>query len=231
MSKEWFAVSPYDEFRTNEAKAWRDSQINAGKTVLKKAEVKPLQAMVDALLAEPAIAAGLFDERGELETSVIHKDEETGLWLKCRPDVVPINSMLVDLKTTADARRRAIEYAIIDYGYHQQLALAAEVIEKVIGVQIETAALVFIEKEPPYTVTIAELDLDYLGWGKILNRAAMRKFADCLAKGPDMKHFPSDYNYGELLLRAPEWYVAQLMKRQEADELPTFFDVGVGIAG
>lgn len=224
LPKQWFSVSPYDEFRSAEAKGWRDKQINAGKTIIKKSELIVLKQMMESLVEEPAIQAGLFDERGEVETSVIHKDEETGLFLKVRPDVVPVNSILVDLKAMQDGSQRAIQYSVMDYGYHMQLALAAEVIEKVIGVQIDECWLVVIEKDPPYAVTFAEIDMDFIAWGRVLNRAAMRKFAECLAKGKGPEHFPKNYRNGELLIKAPDWYTAQLTRRQDAGELPTVFE-------
>ena len=224
LSERYFAISPYDDFRTAEAKNWKSKQINAGKSVLKKDEVKRVQAMLESLLEEPVIEAGLFDERGEVETSVFHKDEETGLFLKVRPDVVPVNSILVDLKSTTDASERAIQFATIDYGYHMQLGLAAEVIEKVIGTPIDMVAMVFIEKEPPHTVSIAEIDLDFIAWGRVLNRAAMRRFADCLAKGPEKENFPKHYGAGEFKIKAPDWYTAQLTRRQDRGELPTVFE-------
>lgn len=227
LSKKHFAISEFDEFRTNEAKRWRDAQINAGRTVLKKKDLKLVRDMCDALLEEPAIQQGLFDEKGEVETSVIHRDEETGLWLKVRPDVVPVNPVLVDLKSTADASRRAVERSVIDYGYHMQLALAAEVIEKVVDTPIEECWLVMIEHEAPHTVVFAEIDMDLISWGRVLNRGAMRRFAECLAKGREAKHFPRNYRDGELTIRTPTWYHEQLAKRQEADELPTHFDAGI----
>lgn len=226
LSKKHFAVSPYEEFRSNEAKGWRDRAINAGKTVLKQKEETLIKNMCEALLEEPAIQQGLFDEKGEVETSVIHRDEETGLWLKVRPDVVPINPVLVDLKTTADASRRSVEHAVLDHGYHQQLALAAEVIHKVVGTPIEEAWLVLIEKDPPHTVVFAEIDMDLLAWGRVLNRGAMRRFAECLAKGREAKNFPKSYRDGELTIRAPQWYSDQLIKRQESGDLPSFFEAG-----
>lgn len=224
LDKRWFAISPHDKFLSNEAKRWRDVQVNAGKTVIKKDEVKVLEDMLEALLEEPAIMAGLFDEKGAIETTLIHRDEETGLYIKARPDVVPVNTILTDLKSTEDARRRSIEYATLDYGYHQQLALAAEVIEKVVGVVVDTFSLVMIEKEPPHTVTIVEIDPDLIAWGRVLNRAALRKFADCLAKGPEAKNFPRQYYNQEIQIRTPDWYHAQLTRRQEAGELPTVFE-------
>lgn len=226
LSKKHFAISQYEEFRTNEAKAWRDAQMNAGKAVLKQKELKVVKDMCDALLEEPAIQQGLFDPRGEVETSVIHKDPETGLYIKVRPDVVPVNPVLVDLKSTADASRRAVERSVIDYGYHMQLALAAEVIEKVVGTPIEECWLVMIEKEAPHTVVFAEIDMALVAWGRVLNRGALRKFADCLAKGHDAKHFPKNYRDGELTVKTPQWYHEQLTNRQGTNELPSFFDVG-----
>ena len=223
LDKADFVVSPYADFRPAEARAWRDRRIAEGKHILKAADVDTIKEMLDALLEEPLIKAGLFDSRSQLECSVILKDAETGLFIKARPDAIPSNPILVDLKSTADARRRSVERAILDYGYHMQLALAGEVIEKVIGTKIETYAFVFVESAPPYGVTICELDADYIAWGRAQNRRSLRRFAECVAKGTGKEHFPK-YEHGELLLSAPPWMVERLTKEQGSGMLPSFAD-------
>lgn len=225
LSKKHFALSPYDEFRTKEAKDWRDKRLNEGKTVLKQTDVDKVKGMLESLLEEPVIQAGLFDENGELECSLIHKDEETGLWLKARPDVVPTNDMQVDLKSCADARLRAVRRSIEEYGYYMQLALSDELYEKVLGIKMKTHAFVFIESEPPYAVSVAELDEDFIAWGRVQNRRAMRRFADCLSKGVEARHFPK-YENAEYLVSAPPWLSERLTKEQDAGLLPKFFETG-----
>lgn len=225
LSPMHFAISPYKTFQTNEAKAWRDRRANEGKTILKPDDVKKVRMMLDELVKEPIIKSGLFDERGELETSVIHKDEETGLFVKVRPDVIATNTIMVDLKSCQDARVRAVRRSIDDYAYHMQLALVDEVLGKVLGLKFDAWAFVFIEKELPFCVTVAEVSADYIAWGKVQNRRALRRFADCVSKGVDKEHFPK-YEHGEIVVGPPPWLVERLTKEQEQNMLPQFAEVG-----
>ena len=224
LDPRWFVKSPFDEFRTNEAKRWRDLQINAGKTILKQSEFDLIRDITDALLEEPVIQQGLFDERGEIETSLIYQDEETGLWLKSRPDVVPVNPIITDLKVVADASRRAVEYSIMDNGYHMQLGLAAEIMERLLGNKIEEFWLILVEKEPPHPVTFAEISMDLIAWGRVLNRSAIRRFAQCVKKGVDKTNFPKDLREKEMAIDTPAWYHASLTRRQESGELPSVME-------
>ena len=179
--EEHFAISPYDEFRTNEAKAWRDAANEAGLVVLKKAEYARILQMRDVLMREPLIRDGLLD--GEAERSIVWRDEETGVWLKARPDVLPKAGWVVDYKTCVSAHPRAVERSIWDYGYHMQLALVAEGMAA-LGLEVPHAyALVFQEKTAPYAVTIQEIPVEAIWAGAKQNRTAIRRFAQCLSEG------------------------------------------------
>ena len=223
LSKDWYAFSPFDSFRTNDAKAWRNRMVNGGKYVMTEKDRDLIYAIRDALVEEPAIQH-VFDKDGEIETSLISLDAETGLWKKARPDVVPVNPILTDLKVVSDASRRAVEFSVLDYNYHMQLGLAAEVMEDVLGIKTEEYWLILVEKEPPHCVAFAEIDPDLIAWGRVLNRAAMRRFADCLSKGRDKKFFSKDLRDKEMLIKTPDWYHAKLTRRQEAGELPSVME-------
>ena len=179
--EEHFVISPYDEFRTNEAKAWRGAANEAGLVVLKNAEYARILQMRDVLMREPLIKDGLLD--GEAERSIVWRDEETGVWLKARPDVLPKAGWVVDYKTTADAHPRAVERSIWNYGYHMQLALVAEGLAA-LGMEIPREfAFVFQESKAPYAVTIQPLPLEAVWAGAKQNRTAIRQFAQCLSEG------------------------------------------------
>ena len=179
--EEHFAISSYAAFRTNEAKAWREAKTASGITVLKQAEYDAILAMRDVLLREPLINDGLLD--GEAERSIVWRDEETGVWLKARPDVLPKAGWVVDYKTTADAHPRAVERSIWKYGYHMQLALVAEGLAA-LGMEIPREfAFVFQESKAPYAVTIQPLPLEAVWAGAKQNRTAIRRFAQCLSEG------------------------------------------------
>ena len=93
------AVSPYPEFRTNEAKAWRDSNLAAGKVVVKENDYQAAVRMASAF--EPKMAT-FADELGEkFTTDQVEKTvviQINGVWCKIRIDA--ICKSLVDIKST-----------------------------------------------------------------------------------------------------------------------------------
>ena len=93
------AVSPYPEFMTNEAKAWRDSNLAAGKVVVKEKAYQAAVRMANAF--EPKMAA-FADELGEkFTTDQVEKTvvvQINGVWCKIRIDA--ICKSLVDIKST-----------------------------------------------------------------------------------------------------------------------------------
>ena len=105
------------------------------------------------------VKLGLLE--GEIERSLIYRDEKTGVWLKSRPDVLPTSSRIVaDLKTTTS---QSPDKAIWDYGYHAQGALVRTAMKAVLDADMDEFFLVFVQSTPPYRVTIREIareDLD-----------------------------------------------------------------------
>lgn len=176
-----FIISPYDDFRTTDARQWRDDAAESGLVVLKQAEYDSILAMREALLREPLIRDGFLD--GEAERSIVWRDEETGVWLKARPDVLPKAGWVVDYKTAKDAHPRAVERDIWKHGYHMQLALVAEGMAALGYEPAREFALVFQEKTAPYAVTIQRVPAEAVWCGVKQNRSAIRTFAQCLSEG------------------------------------------------
>lgn len=167
------------EWTAGDKTAWWQGVQEAGRLPLTQDEFASLRGMEKALKAEPLIQDGLLD--GEAERSIVVRDEETGVWLKARPDVLPKAGWMVDYKTIADAHERKVARSVWDYGYHMQLALAAECLA-MLGYPVPTKyALVFQEKKAPFAVTIQEIPVEAIWAGAKQNRTAIRRFAQCLA--------------------------------------------------
>lgn len=222
LSAKRFALSPYPEFRTNEAKAWKRQALKDGKYILKKDDLTTLIGMRDALFEEPLIKQGIL--AGDVENSIFHKDKETGLWIKARPDTIPADQFLGDYKSTADAGKRSIERSIYSYWYNMQLGLSGEVIENALGQKIENYVLIFQEKTPPYLVSIVELSEDYIAHGRVQNRKAIRRFADCL----DKDYWPG-YDLGEPTIHTPKWLSERIEEEQKSGLAPSFLEAGVKV--
>lgn len=173
-------VSKYPDFRTKEAKAWKAEQEEAGKRIIKQEQLAQIFAMRDALAKEPLVQAGILE--GGVEQSLFWKDEETGVWLKARPDGLPKDGWMMDLKSTVSSHPRKIQRSIYNYRYDMQLALAAEGMAA-LGLEVPNSfALIFQEKTAPYAVTAQPIPLSAIEAGARSNRIAIRRFAQCLAE-------------------------------------------------
>lgn len=182
-------------------KAWLVEQAAHGKTVITEAQIANIRGMADALKRHPLVAGGLMN--GEIERSLIWQDDETGVWLKARPDALPLNGeIVVDLKTTSDASPRAIAKSFSDYGYHQQLALISQGMKKVLGRKPgnDDFVLIFVESSAPWAVSVRPVDPQAIDYGRMLNRRALRKFADALARD-DWPAYEADTS----TLSLPRW--------------------------
>lgn len=163
-----------------ECKAFLKQQADAGRTVLTPNDVKKIRGMARSLAEEP-LAVDLL--QGAVEQTLIAKDEESGLWLKARPDVIPTSDgMFADLKTTESVVDIDLKMTLRKYGYHQQGALIWEVCE-MLGMPFDGFALVLIEKKPPYCTRVIEMSDDDLGRGRMQNRAMIRRIRKCLDSG------------------------------------------------
>src|SRR5690606_25200765 len=122
----------------NVCKEWLASARQAGKTVLTKQQVSDIQGMAERL-AKNQVAVDLL--RGRIERSIITVDKKTGAWVKSRPDSIPADGMISDLKTCTDASQLAIGRSIMNFGYLQQMALAITSLEEVGQRQVKDAVL------------------------------------------------------------------------------------------
>ena len=165
-------------------KAWVADQAKKGRAPIKAADLEKIIAMSKSLQLEPLVRDGLL--RGHVECSGFVKDRETGLWIKVRPDVVPMSGPdFVDLKTAAEVTTPALMSSIRSYGYHQQGGLIWEACEQ-LAQPFETFTLMFIESANPFCARTVPLPDDDLARGRLQNRAMIRRIAACIEKG----HWP-----------------------------------------
>lgn len=215
---ERFVVRPskFSDYRSNAAKEWKAGVIAESKVPLTMADVEIIGCCAHQLANEPLVESGILD--GLVEHSLIWKDQETGIWLKARPDTLNLHAdSLVDVKTIASADQQSCQRAIADHGYHMQLALAAEGIEILLGRAIPNDGflLIFVEKEKPFLVNLKPLSAEAIYRGRQLNRRAIRKFADCLEKDY-WPGYPDSGTTADL----PYWLAKRLESEDEAGLLP-----------
>ena len=175
-----FVVSPYDDFRTKEARAWRDAET---RTVITARDLETIQAMVAELRQTPQTKGAFMD--GVAERSFFTKDAETGVWLKARPDWFPNDPgarFIQEFKTAVSVRPDKFGYQAFDLGYEIQAALMLDVVAAVLGVKPLGIAHIVQMKTPPYLADFQYFTADHIERGRRKYRAALRTFADCMAR-------------------------------------------------
>lgn len=129
-------------------------------------------------------AYNAFRQKGESEISLFWQDDDTGIWLKCRPDYLPVDHKLIpDYKTCASVNPEIFYGEFIKYGYHIQAAMYTKGIKAVFGDDVDTFFFVAQEKEPPYITQIYIPDADIITYGDKAVNLGIEKFLECKNSG------------------------------------------------
>lgn len=185
-----YAVAPKFDLRTNVGKegkaAWEAE--NPNRTAISGDEYYQSLAIADILHANSTVRELL--KGGHVERSIFANDPETGVLVKCRPDIDTIitgRRVLADLKTTESARPDDFMWSAYRYGYFRQAAFYMDVCnaESLFNESgepiIDTFYFIAVEKEPPYAYIIYEAAPRFLQRGRDAYRSALNEYAQCLA--------------------------------------------------
>lgn len=158
-----------------------------GLCVISHEQRRQIDAMVEAMRANPLVDAVL--SRGQAEVTLAYQDQETGVWLRARPDYLLNDKRYgINVKTASDASHAGFSADVTKYRYAQSAALELDAIEAVFGIRPGNYLHPVIEKpgtgwQPGDYLPVAlwELPAEDIEYGRALNRRAIRIFADCLS--------------------------------------------------
>lgn len=180
------AVRPekFKDWRTDASQAWRDQQQAIGKTILTPKELQQANGVASALKAHPLHEQGILS--GPSELSMIVRDRKTGIWLKSRPDSIPLDNAFSDLKVMNDASPPSVGRAIRELGYDMQMALAGVCLFNLTLGQdpprtVDQFWIVAVESKRPHAIHVASLSVAAVYWARIKLRHAIDTLAKCLA--------------------------------------------------
>lgn len=185
----------------------------AGKTILTHAQWRDVRGMRDAAIEHPKLCKLLTDPRGKAELSAYWRDEETGLLCRCRPDLW-VGDVVLDIKTTDDARESAFERSVEKFRYHVQASFYIDGLKKAIeqsgeplpeGLEVPKH-FVFgvIEKKAPYLTAVYVLDPETMQIG----RREYREDLDALAAAVSADEWPG-YSRDIQSIGLPAWRLRQ----------------------
>lgn len=171
----------------------------AGKIPLKKDDVERLQKIATSINTHPSAAELLQD--GIAEASCFA--EIWGVDVKCRPDWLRDDGIVVDLKTTDDASPDAFSRSVAKYRYHVQAAFYSDILA-IRGRPVSAFIFIAVEKTPPYAVSVFELDPSSLEAGRDAYQRNLDTYKRCVETG----QWPAYSNAIETL-SLPRWAFAE----------------------
>jgi hypothetical protein len=134
--------------------------------------------MADALRAHPEAAELLEPGSGVAERTIIWNDR--GVWRRIRIDWARHDGTLVDYKSCRSANPTKLANHLFEYGYHQQQEYYRDgALEFGLTELVCPFKFIFQEKEPPYLVSVIELDASATAIGRHLNEVALNTYAIC----------------------------------------------------
>jgi len=172
---------------TKAAKEWIAEARLAGQVPVKAELVAKVNAIAEAVLANPK-AAAIMSLPGEAEVSMFADDPETGVnlrgridWLTTLDDGRLANN---DLKSTTDVRRHKIVRTIEDFGYDLQSEVYRMLLALTTGAEIAPTNLIFVEVDEPHEVRVVTLaHPDWIKVGSLKMRQAIDIYAACIETG------------------------------------------------
>lgn len=179
-----YVAGPEGDRRTKAVKdAWEAAEREYGVGfVLRPSEYTCALKTRDAVYAHAA-ARPMLRHLEATEQSLVWRDKASGVMCKARFDGITREiegGVIIDIKTTTDARLRAFERSIYTYGYHRQGAFyldgaAAQ------GLAVAHYVNIAVEKDPPYAVSVFRLTEGAIDAGRQQLAGLLTTYATCFA--------------------------------------------------
>lgn len=179
-------------------------------------------------------AKNAFSQEGESELSLFWIDEETGEWMKCRPDFLPYDCLNIpDYKTCTSAKPEKFSSDFINLGYYIQAAQYRtgiyEVTKYLLNEPIEVKNFFFVaqEKKRPFITQVYLPEMNIVDYGYKAIRKAINIFLECqqaevwqtysdgiITISLDIKpeELAGNYDTEENIVYLPRWVDSELTK-------------------
>lgn len=169
-----FIVSPYADFRTKEARNWRDEALDACKTIVTKEQYDGISLIVDNVESHPMSKKLLKGKNVRHEVEMFAKVNSVELRGKADAILVDGDSMIItDIKTAAQFDEW--KYKVMRRHYDLQAAVYSLIGAKSLKMAENRVNFFFcvVETIFPYRVQYHHASLEFLEHGE-------RKLAQCL---------------------------------------------------
>lgn len=199
---------------TNAAiRAARDAVMASGRTPILPKDMALAEAMAEAASAQlrrHAVGA-VFERPGTAETTMLW--QEHGVWCRGCIDWLPDDRhAYYDIKTTKSAHPDSFQRVAFGLGYDFSAAHYRAGLEALLELEVP-ARFVVIETEPPYALSVVELNAMALEYARRRRRAALKMWGACLA-ADDWPGYPGDV----VEIEMPVWATYQQETRETSGQ-------------
>jgi exodeoxyribonuclease VIII len=200
-----YTTAPDIDRRTKAGKEAYAELEASGKIVLSIDDYIDITGMSAAVQSHPLAGRLVMD--GVTEQSIFWDNSQLygDIRCKCRPDYIKKlkdDYIVVDLKTTTDARPEAFAKSAYTLGYHIQAAHYITGVKTAFEAPIKNFVFIAVESSSPYTVTVYQCGNDFLARGYLDCVRLYALYADCLTSGT----WPGYTEHLEIL-ELPKWAI------------------------
>ena len=139
--------------RTKAGKEEWAEALETGKNIIKSDQMEQIEGMANALAANP-VALALLKADGYVEASILWDDN--GLPLRCRPDFLRNDGLIVDLKTARNVKPSLFFKDALNFHYDLSVALTMRGYEALYGKPADNYVFLCIESTAPYCIECFE---------------------------------------------------------------------------
>jgi len=200
-----------DSWRTKAAQTERQEAYDAGAVPVLRKDYGQLTGMAASVRAHP-LACTLFDPaNGTPEVSLFMRDDASGVNLRGRVDFLPHSRdgrmILPDLKSSISADPESFAKAAANYSYNLQSVFYQDLVTG-LGLADEVVfVFVVVAKDPPYLVSVIQLDEEAERIGRALKQQAIEIYAECTATDTWPSYDPDPAGGPQVsLVQMPRWY-------------------------
>lgn len=188
--------------KKDEIVAWLSERV--GKQAIEKSLFDDCKGMAKSVLAHPS-ASKLLEKSDRKQFAVAWEDGETGVTCKGLVDLYSSEGLLIDAKTTENAKYHVFQGQMARYDYIGQLAyyrrgLIAN------GHKVDSCAFLVVESVAPYAVACYQLSEAALSHADARIDDYLKRFAFC-KQTDEWPGYADTFD----VIDAPEWYYKELV--------------------
>jgi hypothetical protein len=196
----------------NACKAWVEA-IGDSKTIVSPEDIEMIRKMALDAASHPMVQSGILN--GAMERTMCWKCPETGIWVKARPDCIPVSDGLyADLKTVSKLDEGFLTRQIFEADYYLQGGMIKMICDEQ-EMPFDEFWLVYCLKSEVADTAPVKMSEFAIQRGEKVIRAGLRMIRDCMDAGEWPGAMP--FHDGNVAIHLKDWDIKTIDQFLEAE--------------